>query len=115
MDEILGIRTKKKINSLSKTLKYILDDNLEVMFRNIKKALSIVLTISATNASVERVNSALLFIKTDYRSTMSEDRFNTLVLLCGHWDIKLDYNHIIQIFANKCPRRLLLINPLLQS
>ena len=53
MDEILGIRKKKKINSLSKTLKYILDDNLEIMFRNIKKALSIILTISATNASVE--------------------------------------------------------------
>ena len=77
--------------------------------------MSILLTTSATNALVERPNFALHFIKTDYRSTMSEDHFNAPVLLYVHWDIKLDYNRIIQIYANKYPRRLLLINPLLES
>ena len=38
MDEILGIRAKKKdTNSLSKKLNYITDNNLEVMFPYIKK------------------------------------------------------------------------------
>ena len=85
------------------------------MFSNVTKVMSILLTTSATNALVERPNFALHFIKTDYRNTMSEDHFNALVLLYVHWDIKLDYNRIIQIYANKYPRRLLLINPLLES
>ena len=46
---------------------------------------------------------------------MSVDRFNTLALLYVHWYIKLDYNRIIQMYANKYPCRLLLINPLLET
>ena len=75
----IGHQTKKKdINSLSKTLKYISDNNLEITFPNIKKVMSILLTTSATSVSEERANSAFRFIKTDYRSTISEDRFNAL-------------------------------------
>ena len=115
MDEILGIRAKKDINSLSKTLKYISDSNLGVMFPNRKKVTSILLTISATSASVESANSTLRLIKTDYRSTMSEDSFKAFVSMYAHWDIKLDYNRIIQTYTNKYPHRLFLINPLLES
>ena len=46
---------------------------------------------------------------------MSEDRFNALVLLYVRWDIKLDHNRIMQIYANKYPCRVLLTNPLLES
>ena len=99
MDELLDIRTKTNINNLSKTLKYIPDNNVEVMFSNIKKVMSILLTASATIASVGRANSALRVIKTDYRSTVSEDCFNAFGLLYVHWDIKLDYNRIIQMYA----------------
>ena len=106
-------QSKKKIWIVY--LKHKSDNNLEVMFSNVKKVMSILLTTSATNALVETPNFALHFIKTDYRSTMSEDHFNAPVLLYVHWDIKLDYNRIIQIYANKYPRRLLLINPLLES
>ena len=106
---------QKKVNSLSKTLKYISDNNLEVMFPNIKKLMSILLLTSATGALVERTNSTLRFIKTDYRCTMLEDNFNAPVLLHVHRDIKLDYNCIIQTYANKYLRRLLLINTLLES
>ena len=106
---------QKKVNSLSKTLKYISDNNLEVMFSNIKELMSILLATSATGASVERANSTLRFIKTDYRCTMLEDNFDAPVLLYVHRDIKLDYNRIIQTYANKYPRRLLLINTLLES
>ena len=69
---------KKDINSLFKALKYTSDNNLEVMFLDIKKVMNILLTTSATSASVERARPALSFIKTDCRSTMSEDRFNAL-------------------------------------
>ena len=83
-------QSKKYISSLSKTLKYISDNFLEVMFPNIKKVMSILLTTSATSASIERANSAVRFIKTDYRSTMSEDHLNALVFLYVYWDVKLD-------------------------
>ena len=83
------------------------------MFPNIEKVMSILLTTSAISASIERDNSALRFIKTDYSSTISKDRFNTLVLLYIHWDIKLVYNRIKQMDANKEALRLSLINPLL--
>ena len=79
------------------------------MFSNIKNLISILLTASAASASAQKVYSALFFIKTDYRSAMSEVYFNALVLLYVHWDIKLDYNRIIQMYANRYPRRLVSI------
>ena len=85
------------------------------MFPNIKKVMSILPITSATSASVERANSALCFIETDYRSTTPGDCVNALFFLYVHWDIKLDYNRVIQIYAKKYPCRLLLINSLLES
>ena len=41
---------KENINSLSKTIKYISDNNLEVMFLNIKKVMRMLLATSATSA-----------------------------------------------------------------
>ena len=51
------------------------------MFPNIVRILRIILTTPVTSASVERANSALRYVKTDFPSTMSEGRFNALLLL----------------------------------
>ena len=59
---------KRDTNSLSKTLKYIWDNNVEVKFPNRKKVMSILLTTSATIVSGKRAISTLRFIKTEYRS-----------------------------------------------
>ena len=67
------------------------------IFPSVTRVLSILLTTAATSASVERVNSK---------------RVNTLLLMCIHRDIFLDYDKIIDIYASKYPRRMLLINPL---
>ena len=71
------------------------------------------LLIPVTSAGVERANSALKFVKTVHRHTMSQDRFNALVLLFVHRDIALDYNKIINMFANRHPRMMLLLDPLM--
>ena len=42
---------------------------------------------------------------------MGEKRLNALSLVCIHRDIFLDYDKIIDIYASKYPRRMLLINP----
>ena len=60
------------------------------MFPNIVKILSIIPTTPAASASVERANSVLCYVKTDFRSAMSEDRFNVLLLLHVNRGIKLD-------------------------
>ena len=43
---------------------------------------------------------------------MDEDHLNALSLVCVHRDIFLDYDKIIDIYASKYPKRMLLINPL---
>ena len=43
---------------------------------------------------------------------MGEELYNPLSLVCIHQDIFLDYDKIIDIYASKHPRRMLLINPL---
>ena len=54
-----------------------------------------------TSATVERSNSSLHFVKSDFRGTMREDRLNALLLLFIDKDIALDYDAIIDDYA-KC-------------
>ena len=83
--------------TLSTTLKHLTQKNIYEMFPNILRILNIILTTPAMNASVERANSALRFVKPDSQSTVSEDRFNASLLLYVHRDIKLDYKNIIDM------------------
>ena len=61
--------------------------------------------------STERANSALKFIKSD-RSTMGQDRLNALLLLYVHKDIVVDYEAVIDLYASRHLRRMVLVNPL---
>ena len=46
---------------------------------------------------------------------MGEKRLNPLSLVCIHRVIFLDYEKIIDIYASKLPRRMLLINPVSEN
>ena len=46
---------------------------------------------------------------------MGEGRLNSLSLVYIHRDIFLDQDKIIEIYASKYPRRMLLINPLSEN
>ena len=46
---------------------------------------------------------------------IEEERLDALLLVCIHGDIFLDYDKIINIYASKYPRRMLLINPLSEN
>jgi len=94
------------------TLADTLRQTNKINYPNIYTILSLMLLTPVTSAGVERANSALKFIKTVHRHTMSQDRFNALVLLFVHRDIVLDYKRIINMFANRHPRRMLLLDPL---
>ena len=112
-----AILEKRKSRKTENTLSNIGTFNAKKhqMFPNIVRILSIILTTPATSDSVERANSALRYVKTDFRSTMSEDRFNALLLLYVHSDIKLDYKKIIDMYAMRYPRRMVLKNPLTEQ
>lgn len=99
---------EERPSTLTSTLKAV---NVR-QFPNVATIMRIVLLQPATSASVERSNSALKRVKTDLRSTISEDRMNALLLLLVHRDIELDVGKIIDSFANKHPRRMMLANPM---
>ena len=74
---------KKNIpTTLSETLKHM--KNMKEIFLNITLVLSILLTTAGTSTSVERANSALRHVKTDFRSMMNEERLNALLLVHIH-------------------------------
>ena len=47
-----------------------------------------------------------------YDKNLHHKSVNALLLACIHWDIFFDYEKIIDIYAFKCQRRMLFINPL---
>ena len=69
------------------------------------------MAIPATNTIVEKLNSALRYIKNIYRKSTSEPRLNVLTLMYVHRYIKLDYDKIIDFFVTKHPRGMVLILP----
>ncbi|CAC5413021.1 unnamed protein product [Mytilus coruscus] len=83
-----------------------------ILFPNIMKVLFLLALTSVMSSSTERANSSLKLIKNDLRSTMKEDRINALFLLYVHRDIKLDYDKIIDDYAMRNPRKMVLMNPL---
>ena len=87
----------------------------ERLFLNISRVLHLVLVIPVTSANVERANSALKYVKTDLRSTMSEARLNALVLLFIHKAIPINLDAVVDRFARSHPHRMLLINPTLEE
>ena len=82
---------------------------MKEIFFNITLVLSILLAIAATSTSVERANSDLQHVKTDFFGMMNEKRLNVLLLAYIHRDIFLDYDKIIDKYASKYPTRRLLI------
>ena len=81
-------------------------------FPNIKQLMTIACTLSVTSSECERSISRLRHLKTCLRSTMTEERLNGLAMLYVHRDIPCSSETVVDIFARKCPRRLLLANPL---
>ena len=64
------------------------------------------------NPDRKKANATLQYLRMDFQSMMDEERLNALPLVYIHRDIFLDYDKIIDIYASKYPRKMLLINPL---
>ena len=80
----------------------------KISFPNIFTAFQIFATIPVTTCSCERSISVLRRLKTYLHSTMSESRLKGLALLNVHRKIHLDTEEIIDQFAQRNPRRMML-------
>ncbi|XP_020271626.1 zinc finger MYM-type protein 1-like [Asparagus officinalis] len=95
----------KEIKKVIDVLNYL--KKLDGTFLNAWIAYRILLTIPVTDASAERSFSKLKLIKSDLRSTMSQERLNGLAILSIKKNIveKLDYTSLLNDFASKNARR----------
>ncbi|KAL4153543.1 hypothetical protein QTP88_001376 [Uroleucon formosanum] len=71
----------RDINSSVHLLKFIIENNLTLIFSESYKLLKIISTIPMTTAEVERSFSSLKRIKTFLRNSMTEDRLTALAML----------------------------------
>ncbi|GFV68042.1 dimer_Tnp_hAT domain-containing protein [Trichonephila clavipes] len=82
-------------------------NKLESNLTNLEVEMSIYLTLPVTNCTAERSFSAFKRIKTEMKTTMENEKLNSLMLLCTQNDItmEIDYNNIINDFAMMKARR----------
>jgi len=59
----------------------------------------------------ERANSTLKLVKGYLHTTMTTERLSGLALMNIHYEKPVDYNAVVQLFAERYPRRILLVNP----
>lgn len=98
-----------KISSLENkpsSAKEVLDSVPFALYPNLYTTFKILYTYPVTSATVERANSALGYVKNNRRATMSEERFNSLVLQFIHRDIQVDIQNVIHMFSSSQNRRL---------
>ncbi len=74
---------------------------MEAGFKGLIRIFSLALTFPVSNAACERSFSTLKLTKSYLRSTMSENRLNSLTLLSVHKDLtqKLDFEKIVDRFS----------------
>ena len=81
-------------------------------YPNLSVILRIIGTLPVTTCTCERSVSALRRLKTYMRSTMSDDRLNSIALMHIHRDVDISVEDVIDRFARRNPRRMELVDVL---
>ncbi|KAL9977259.1 hypothetical protein ACROYT_G014643 [Oculina patagonica] len=84
-------------------------------FPNIHMLLRIACTIPVTSADNECSKSTLKLVKGYLRTTMTTVRLSGLALMSIHYEKPVDYDAIVQKFAEQQPRRMLLVDPIFEE
>ena len=97
----------KEVTTIAGAIQELLP--LRVAFPKLTKLLQISLTLAVSTAQCERCFSSLKRIKTNVRSTMSEERLNNLAILCIEQEMaeELEKNmeQVVDKFANSHQNR----------
>lgn len=93
-----------------KLYKYLLEKGFLDIYPNVGIALRMLLCTPASNCSAERSFSALKRVKNYLRSTIEENRLNSLSVMYIESEImqSIDYDDVIRSFAQKKARRMIL-------
>lgn len=80
-------------------------------YGEVKKLMEIALSLPLTSCSAERAFSKLKLIKTRLRSTMGQERLQSLMLMSVESDIltNLNTNLLVREFADSAPRKMDLV------
>ncbi len=65
-------------------------------------------TLPVTSCECERSISMLQLIESPLRSTMKQERLNGLAMLYYHHDVEITPDEVVDEFARRHPRRMLL-------
>ena len=80
-------------------------------YGSVTKLMKIALTLPLTSTSAERAFSKLKLIKSRLRSTMKQERLESLILMSVEDDLleELDSENLVQAFVDMAPRKLDLV------
>ena len=110
--EVWKARQLGQVITMPKDLTESLDSCDYKLLPNVFTCLYLLLKIPVSTAATECSHSFLKKEKSKLQSNMGEERLNALVLLYVHKDIVLDYNKLIDIYANRYPRSMGFLNPM---
>ena len=75
---------------------------------NIYVFLRIGCTLPVTSCENERANSTLKNLKTVLRNKMGQERLSSLALMHIHYNLRIDFDDVMDKFKLKCNRRIAL-------
>lgn len=94
-------RNLENVGSMGKLFKLFCASQLKTVFPNLNTLLHIAVTLPVSSCSVERSFSKLKLVKTKLRTTMKEERLESLLKITCEQDCVPNVENVINNFANK--------------
>lgn len=94
-------RNLENVGSMGKLFKLFCVSQLKTLFPNLNTLLHIAVTLLVSSCSVERYFSKLKLVKTKLRTTMKEERLESLLKITCEQDCVPNIENVINNFANK--------------
>uniref|UniRef100_A0A2S2PBA1 Zinc finger MYM-type protein 1 n=2 Tax=Schizaphis graminum TaxID=13262 RepID=A0A2S2PBA1_SCHGA len=94
-------RNLENVGSMGKLFKLFCVSQLKCVFPNLHTLLHIAVTLPVSSCSVERSFSKLKLVKTKLRTTMKEERLESLLKITCEQDCVPNVENVINNFANK--------------
>ena len=78
----------------------------QALYPNVYVCLAVLVTMPVATATAERSFSVMRRVKTYLRSTMRTERLSSLALMHAYKHVNIDIQDVINVFADRKPRRL---------
>jgi hypothetical protein len=104
---ILQLEDSDETVPASQSYKLIFENMVQSTFPNVMTALRIYRCLMITNATGERTFSKLKLLKNCHRSSMTQERLNSLAIMTTEYDVlqKVDFQNILKDFTTNKLRK----------